>query len=405
MENDYSKYSEKLSAYLDGELSPREMAEIVAALEKDKRLADEFDRLVKLKELATQSLPEFEDEILDNLENSIMSNLEDKPSRKASQEQHAAKIIPVWRKYLAVAATIAVFFLAGRIAYQEYGTDILSPARYKIRYDRDLKSAPDIDSSAISGQRSDDTAIENEKSLSPEESQKTSGRDEPIPEESTEKIEGEGAEAKSPVSETLIVQIDEQDYLPDIKEADKIMPQETDKKDEFVAVQLARPQLIQPEIKTDAVSMPGIEKRKGERLFAAEDLKSEYAIASVDSLDQFFNNYSPQKIRSKKSAGEIEMLSQTFTDVSLNEPVMRFLDSLRALPEFDLASKNIENHYLKILAARELYQITGEKQYFDDAIDNLKSLKKLIDSQLVLYPENKNLLEYKDRLSNFDLIE
>ncbi|MFH1700951.1 MAG: zf-HC2 domain-containing protein [Candidatus Zixiibacteriota bacterium] len=400
MEKDYSKYSEKLSAYLDGELSAREMAEIADALEKDSNLATELERLARLRDMAEQSLPEFEEEILDSLENRIMSNLENKSLKGPLQESQSAKIFPVWRKYLTAAAAIAVVFLAGRIAYQEYGTDILSPAENRKIFSPKVKSPFDADSLAVEEHILQDSITEDEISIPLEDSRITERQDKTVLEESAGKTSMKAEKVTIPAPVKTEIQIDGQDYVVDRKEAEEIMPPETDIKVELTQI---KPQLNSSGIRSFAVAPPRGEKGTEDQIFAADDSENGFTIASIDSLDKIFDNYAPIKTRSKKSAGEVRTFGDAISKVSLNEPVLQLMDSLRTLPEYDQASKNIENQYLKILATKHLYQITGEKQYYDEAVENLNSLKALIDSQLIMYPDNQNLIDYKDRINNLDI--
>ncbi|MCK5125045.1 MAG: zf-HC2 domain-containing protein [candidate division Zixibacteria bacterium] len=122
MKNGKSKYEEKLSAYLDGQLTPEEMAEIAAALDTNPGLANQLEQMRRLGELAESSLPEFDDAILAKLEQNIMGNLEnsgEESSTVFTSKLSERKIIPIWQKYIAVAASVAVLFLAGRLAWKD----------------------------------------------------------------------------------------------------------------------------------------------------------------------------------------------------------------------------------------------------------------------------------------------
>lgn len=404
MKNDYSKYSEKLSAYLDGELPPEEMAQIANALEKDKKLAAEFDRLVKLHNLTENSLPDIQDGILDDLENRIVSNLEDKPLQKTSKESSPKKIIPVWRKNIAIAATIAVFFLAGRIAYQEYGTDILSPVEDKKVFSPKITSPSVADSIAPEEHILQDSITVDEKSKPLKEAVITERQDLPALEESVGDISVE-EKITLPQPITPETRIEGQGYVADEKDTDDFKPQESAIKEDFEAVQLTKPQVNQTEVSINALAMPEFKKDKRERLAATGELEGEFSIASIDSLSEIFNNYADPKSRTKLLGDNIKTFSYADSARRLDEPVLQLWDSLKAIQKFDQPSTNIENHYLKILAARKLYQITGDKHYYEEAIAGIKSLKSLIDSKLSQHPENKNLLEYKDKLGNFELVE
>lgn len=126
------KIRNKLSAYLDGELSPEEMAEVAAHLETCPDCSALLEKMRKIDEMAETAIPDFDDKLMDSLTGRIMDSIkESKPI--AEENRPKSRVIPIWYRYVAVAASIVIVFLAGRMAFKESGGNLLSPpARYEI---------------------------------------------------------------------------------------------------------------------------------------------------------------------------------------------------------------------------------------------------------------------------------
>lgn len=124
-----AKIEEKLSTYLDGRLSDLEMAQVADHLGGCAHCAALLDRMAALDRTASESLHEFDDAAMAKLEREINERIATLPS---SRDQAPVKrnIFALWPRYAAVAASVAVLFLAGRMAYKEFlSPTIESPKR------------------------------------------------------------------------------------------------------------------------------------------------------------------------------------------------------------------------------------------------------------------------------------
>jgi len=132
MKDRCDKIKDRLSAYLDGELSPEEMAEIAAHLETCRDCSALLEKMRRLDDMAEKAVPEFDDEMMDSLTGRIMDGIDAAPA-STGETASEPKVIPIWYRYVAVAASIVIVFLAGRMAFKESGGNLLSPpARYEI---------------------------------------------------------------------------------------------------------------------------------------------------------------------------------------------------------------------------------------------------------------------------------
>lgn len=127
MKDKCTKIQAKLSAFLDGELNPKEMAEVSAHLETCPDCAAVLEKIRRLDEMAGTAIPDFDDELMDSLTGRIMDSI-DEPEAVREKTRPKPKVIPIWYRYVAVAASIVIVFLAGRMAFKETGGNLLSPA-------------------------------------------------------------------------------------------------------------------------------------------------------------------------------------------------------------------------------------------------------------------------------------
>jgi hypothetical protein len=127
MKDPCAKIRDKLSAYLDGELTPKEMAEVAAHLEACPECAALLDKMRRLDDMAGTAIPDFDDELMELLTGRIMDGI-DKAEAERAETGPKPKVIPIWYRYVAVAASIVIVFLAGRLAFKETGGDLLRPS-------------------------------------------------------------------------------------------------------------------------------------------------------------------------------------------------------------------------------------------------------------------------------------
>lgn len=127
MKEPCAKIRDKLSAYLDGELTPKEMAKVAAHLETCPECAALLEKMRRLDDMAGTAIPDFDDELMDKLTGRIMDGIDEAEAARAETKPRP-KVIPIWYRYAAVAASIVIVFLAGRLAFKETGGDLLYPA-------------------------------------------------------------------------------------------------------------------------------------------------------------------------------------------------------------------------------------------------------------------------------------
>lgn len=132
MKDQCDRIKNRLSAYLDGELSPDDMAEVSAHLESCPDCSALLEKMRQVDEMAGTAIPDFDDVLMDSLAGRIMAGI-DEPKPVTEVDHPRPRVIPIWYRYAAVAASVVIVFLAGRMAFKESGNRLLSPpARYEI---------------------------------------------------------------------------------------------------------------------------------------------------------------------------------------------------------------------------------------------------------------------------------
>ncbi len=144
MSHNCGSYKERLSAYLDGNLPPEEMAEISAHLKICPECLALLEKMKRLDRMASDSLPEFDDSVLNELEKRITDEIDRLPETSVSKEPKKPKIIPIWYRYAAAAASIVFVFLIGRMAYEDSARQFVRPVPAEPTYfeHRRVESSP-----------------------------------------------------------------------------------------------------------------------------------------------------------------------------------------------------------------------------------------------------------------------
>ena len=119
MAKDCSFFEEKLSAYLDNQLTSKEAAKVAAHLEQCPGCAALLDKMKHLQEMALRALPDFDEAVLSELEQRINREISKLPVASKKKRFEGFRIIPVWYRYAAVAASVAIIFLVGRATFRE----------------------------------------------------------------------------------------------------------------------------------------------------------------------------------------------------------------------------------------------------------------------------------------------
>jgi hypothetical protein len=439
MERNCDKYNEKLSAYMDGQLPPDEMAEIAAHLEQCSACSELLEKMKRLDNLAAGTEPEFDDALMDELTDRITAGLESIEDTGEEKPARKPKIIPMWYKYVAVAASIAVVFFAGRMAFKETGIDISNRA----------PSQPDIlmPSTKVEMDRIPETPKDKAESTSdedPGQAQKK-GVDQ---EKSQARKEAELYELKkatSPKAVTVPV-ADEEQVLPDDFVAEhlevspppagasifgKVVDRETGRPIEGVKVQLkgARQMAMSgaygdfeitavPSDTYDLIySSDGYETTKVENFaiigddvaigdvemkqMIMADLESEETIPiTIDSLEALYLAATSVMSVSNYKEDRVTYQSASKSSAHLNK-VKTLLDSLEAVP----ASKNtywrLENLYIRARANYDMYLQTGDKEQLKQAGEFKNELRSMINQLLEKDEENSILLEYQSEIDQW----
>ncbi len=121
MEQNEHKYEEMLSGYIDGTLSHADRAQVDAWLERSEHGRYLLAQMQKLDDMASTSLMEFDDDLLEGLESRIGDAIAALPERSAKK----AKITPIWYRSAAIAASVIFVFILGRMMLEDTGKQLL----------------------------------------------------------------------------------------------------------------------------------------------------------------------------------------------------------------------------------------------------------------------------------------
>jgi len=202
MKDDCSAYTKKLSVYMDGQLSPDETAHVAAHLETCESCSLLLEKMRRVDEMAEHIMPEFDETLMTRLADRISAGIDESGQSAGDAEASRMKAIPIWYRYVAVAASVAIVFLAGRMALKESGGDLLRPAvsfdapkatPADIVIDLDERAAESVheDKSVIPG--TEDVERGRDLEVAAKREKRGGQKGEPVPEESLlieERVEG-----------------------------------------------------------------------------------------------------------------------------------------------------------------------------------------------------------------------
>ena len=89
MKDDCSKYTEKLSAYMDGLLPPDEMAGVAAHLDTCESCSLLLEKMRRVDEMAEHVMPEFDEALMAQLADRIAKGI-DEPGQPGDEAEPAA---------------------------------------------------------------------------------------------------------------------------------------------------------------------------------------------------------------------------------------------------------------------------------------------------------------------------
>lgn len=127
MNKDCGKYQQKLSAYLDSQLDKDEQAEFEGHLESCPDCQALLTRFKQLHRTAGDVMENISDDVLKQMEERIMSGIEFADGGKEILRTEKRKVIPIWYRYVAVAASVVLVFMIGKMAYDESVKDFFEP--------------------------------------------------------------------------------------------------------------------------------------------------------------------------------------------------------------------------------------------------------------------------------------
>ena len=110
MNSQCKKYEDRLSAYLDGQLPHQEMAEIGTHLERCPICSALLEKMRRLNEMAAGVSTDFDDDLMDELSERINAGVNEIGEGGETSGGRTARIIPVWYRYAAIAASFAIVF-------------------------------------------------------------------------------------------------------------------------------------------------------------------------------------------------------------------------------------------------------------------------------------------------------
>jgi hypothetical protein len=119
MEKECKHYRQMISAYIDNRISDQDITDIEEHLEDCQACQAFFRRLLRLNQKAPDALENMDNNLLDQLEERIMSGIDLSDSKAESKKTEKIKIIPIWYRYVAAAASIVLVFLIGKIVYED----------------------------------------------------------------------------------------------------------------------------------------------------------------------------------------------------------------------------------------------------------------------------------------------
>jgi len=441
MKDQCDKIKDKLSAYLDGELSPDEMAEVAAHLETCPNCSALLEKMRRVDEMAETAVPDFDDNLMDTLAGRIMAGI-DKPKPAAEESRPSPRVIPVWYRYVAVAASIVIVFLAGRMAFKESGGKLLSPpARYEMM-------TPAAEDTMMPYQESEGAA--EQKEMAKPQVSPSSGMTQPAGEEKSaaatrEKRVEQSNERQAPASETVDLPAPatiespllteepaaEIDHQPAAEIARKKSPSEPGKKSESPGKIAGR--IV--DAKTGEPLYGVVVQLKGTTIGAKSNLDGDFTILSVPP-DTYDLIYSSPGYESMVYTGETEDLrvalkqsvleSGTIAEVRGTRKSIDFLEkdtgqkktvettagavaASKALADENIATRaalpnadSLDVQYASLLDAyRDRMREEGKKGMVSQKLsasnqESIDMLRKIVDSLDARVAETKNPAERID---------
>jgi hypothetical protein len=424
------KHSDRLSAYLDSRLSSKESAQLAAHVKDCPVCGKLLEQMQRLSAMASASLPDFDDAILTDLETGIQEKL------KTLEQPTVGKprVIPIWYRYAAVAASLAIVFLAGRMAFREAGEPLpgakskglvpeikqvspaLSPTVTEESSDAREKKAPPFPPQAgsaplIVGETTSVKGVQKGVMMKEEPPAETvvsesAVTDQAVPPATMPAQETFGLPIPAPAQPTLTGVIEETTGVqvrPPLgeKTVSGVQPPSSLEKNIAAPPQGAKDKAAPPPADQGAAVVTPLVEGAGQ-----EAEKSTLSIADtgvvlkdVDSLEAFYHALISAPPTSRTDA----LMSRAQKATQQVSPLQVFVDSLESLAEPVQPYQKIERLYLLMLSSYDNYRENGQVEYLDRAVAHRDVLLTLIKEQLDRAGHNDALQRWREKVERFRL--
>jgi len=428
---------QKLSAYLDGRLTPDEIAEIETLIEANEEYARLLDRMRRLDAIAQKVMPDFDDDLMDTLEKRIIDSIEALPesSDELPLRRSQAKPIPIWYRYTAVAASIVLIMLVGRMAIEESSDRLFEypqPAMESPRMVSPSIMPPMLDSHPLPSDIEvvPDAADEDLGHLAPQVSkeQKTA-KTTPLSgylsedfsvEESAEEA-GAGAQGTTLSADDVNSVPTEEYHKVTIEKPSKQDASRQTSPDEIqVAPTPDVGALLKKETGTTAATEGHVQVRggrAGETTYVVDGVESkkdlvgdqEEELTAPDSLLTLAGQYDQAKaelsgVTKKHKASSTTEKIQGMTlvepspDLGVYEAIIAKGDTLK---QHSIVYAPIQGDYLIARANYDMYRITLDNAYYEKAVDARERAYTFLREKVDANPNDTILTSYFDEISHW----
>jgi hypothetical protein len=408
MSHNCGSYKEKLSAYLDGNLPPEEMAEISGHLKICPECLALLEKMKRLGGMASDSLPKFDDSVLNELEKRITDEINRLPETSISKEPKKPKIIPIWYRYAAAAASIVFVFLIGRMAYEDSVRQFLRPVPAKPTYFKHRRVESSSQKELSLEDLSDRGEFEERKAIK-EEDKGSSVPKRPI--------EIEEVDLTSPsrppgdISESITVPEKQERQIEEPLES---VPADTRSREAGKASYA--PIQERDRIEADRISPHGVA-----RISALEDMADadtamprkkdekpdlEYTpkrLPAESSLESFYIS-ELASVGASRYGRQYEKRVGGGIDDSLTI-IRMLLKRIESRPEADTPYDRIINLYMEARANYDLYRFTGDNNRLSRTSDLREAAFEIIRIRQNKGSEDPRLIKYMEEINRWDISE
>ena len=406
MSPDCDKYQEKLSSWLDGQLSPTEAGELEAHLEHCAECSAIVRRLKSLSGMASEALLDIDDSVLEELEQRITDSIENLPDQAV--EQKPTRITPIWFKYAAAAAVVVLVFSIGQFAFKEPNRPLWdgapSPSPVPVKESAEPPAVETDDAASVDGEIK---IVAEDEPESREETDQLQYQAKPVRAQDKKEL-GKSLPTQTPAAPQAetnlkVIADDKQQFIdPDragtapiksTEDAEDLMA------DEEVTVRGARSQETVNELTVDGIDVVSMEEAK-------------VPIKSMAGLRvQSDEEPGPLSLLYKAAVGEFvtsKKLSKAHASMTAQSdslPVYWYVvydRSNEKIKPDDMAGR-VEQFYITARGNYDLYRITKEESFYNRAWDLRETAIKLIEKELKEKPVDSKLHRYLEEIGAWQI--